>query len=71
MKKVFFAFAIAGMFGFAACNNNNATEENTDTMPVVVETPDTTNVEAAADSNAVENAAEETATEATTEANAQ
>jgi hypothetical protein len=30
MKKVFFAFAIAGMFGFAACGNNNT--ENVDTM---------------------------------------
>ena len=30
MKKVFFAFAIAGMFGFAACGSNNT--ENTDTL---------------------------------------
>ena len=30
MKKVFFAFAIAGMFGFAACGSNNT--ETVDTM---------------------------------------
>ena len=30
MKKVFFAFAIAGMFGFAACGSNNA--ETVDTL---------------------------------------
>lgn len=30
MKKVFFAFAIAGMFGFAACGSNNT--ENTDSV---------------------------------------
>jgi ABC-type phosphate/phosphonate transport system substrate-binding protein len=30
MKKVFFAFAIAGMFGFAACGSNNT--ETADTM---------------------------------------
>ena len=37
MKKVLFALAIAGMFGFAACNNNNATEEEAtvDTMATV------------------------------------
>lgn len=61
MKKVLFAMAIAGMFGFAACNNNKTAEE-----PVM----DTT-VEAAApecceaDSLTVETPAEET--EATTE----
>lgn len=27
MKKVLFALAIAGMFGFVACNNNKAAEE--------------------------------------------
>ena len=43
MKKVLFALAIAGMFGFAACKNNK-TEE-----PVVEEATDET----------VENAVEE------------
>lgn len=51
MKKVFFLLAVAGMFSFAACNNN--AEEVADTIveePVaeVVETIDTT-VEAAAE----------------------
>ena len=33
MKKVLFAMAIAGMFGFAACNNTkNAEEPATDSM---------------------------------------
>ena len=54
MKKVLFALAIAGMFGFVACNNNKAAEE-----PV----EDTTVIEAVeevvADSNAIENAVEE------------
>lgn len=36
MKKVLFALAIAGMFGFAACNNNATEEEATvDTMATV------------------------------------
>ena len=70
MKKVFFAFAIAGMFGFVACNNNNATEENTDTMPEMEMVDTTATVEAPIDSTAVEGAAEE-ATAETTEANAQ
>ena len=43
MKKVMFVLAVAGMFAFAACNNN-ATEATEDTMPVeateeVVEEP--------------------------------
>lgn len=54
MKKVFFAFAIAGMFGFAACGSNNT--ETVDTLAeevavveeVAEETMDTTAVEAAA-----------------------
>ena len=33
MKKVFFAFAIAGMFGFAACGSNN-TENTMDSTAV-------------------------------------
>ncbi len=37
MKKVMFLMAVAGMFAFAACNNNTpAEEENVDT-PVAVE----------------------------------
>ena len=37
MKKVLFAMAVAGMFGFAACNNNNATEETAPVDSVTVE----------------------------------
>jgi hypothetical protein len=53
MKKVLFALAIAGMFGFVACNNNKAAEETVEDT-VVIEA-----VEEVADSNAVENAVEE------------
>ena len=62
MKKVFFALAVAGMFGFAACGNNN-TEETVDTMAEAIEavaeetTTDSTAVEAV-----VEEAAEATET---------
>ena len=55
MKKVLFALAIAGMFGFVACNNNKAAEEpveDTTVIEAVVEEP-------VVDSNAVENAVEE------------
>ena len=34
MKKVLFTLAIAGMFGFVACNNTNKTEESADTNAV-------------------------------------
>ena len=33
MKKVMFFMAVAGMFAFAACNNNNTPEEVVDTLP--------------------------------------
>lgn len=51
MKKVMFFMAIAGMFAFAACNNNAPVEEATDTtnleqvMPEE-ETTDSTAMEA-------------------------
>jgi hypothetical protein len=59
MKKVMFFMAVAGMFAFAACNNNTTTEEVMDTLPaeeIVEETP----VDTLA---AVEAAAEEVAAE--------
>ena len=59
MKKVMFFMAVAGMFAFAACNNNTTTEEVMDTLPaeeIVEETP----VDTLA---AVEAAAEEVAPE--------
>ena len=67
MKKVLFAMAIAGMFGFAACNNNKAAEE-----PIADTTVETVAQECCemTDSTAVEAAAEETA-EVATEAAAQ
>jgi hypothetical protein len=61
MKKVFFAFAIAGMFGFAACNNNNTPAEDTTAQAAVEELvaePEMT------DSTAVEGMVEEVAAEA-------
>ncbi len=51
MKKVLFAMAIAGMFGFAACKNNKTEEP-------VVEEPAMEAVEEATDET-VENAVEE------------
>ena len=63
MKKVFFAFAIAGMFGFVACNNNNNAEENTDTMPEMEMVDTTAAVEAPVDTTAVEGAVEEATAE--------
>ena len=51
MKKVLFALAIAGMFGFVACNNNKAAEEPVEDTTVIEAV-----VEEVADSNAVENA---------------
>jgi len=61
MKKVMFLMAVAGMFAFAACNNNAKTEE--------APAEEIENVEVAAEetaqdeeaTEAVENAAEETA----------
>lgn len=53
MKKVLFALAIAGMFGFVACNNNKAAEEVVDTT--VMECV----AEEVADSTTIENAVEE------------
>ena len=60
MKKVMFFMAVAGMFAFAACNNNNATEEVIDTLPAEeqIEEPIVDTL-----ANAVEAAAEEVATE--------
>lgn len=53
MKKVMFLMAVAGMFAFAACNNNNEAEvEDTNAVEEMVEEPapiDTTVV----DTNAV------------------
>ena len=60
MKKVMFLMAVAGMFAFAACNNNNTPEEVVDTLPaeeMVEETIDSVAVEA------VEAVAEEVAAE--------
>ena len=57
MKKVFFAFAIAGMFGFAACGSNNT--ENTDTLVEEVAVEEA--VEETVDTNAVEAVVEEVA----------
>ncbi len=54
MKKVFFFLAVAGMFGFAACNNNNTVEEDTTAMEAVE-----TACEEVMDSTAVEGVAEE------------
>ena len=52
MKKVMFALAIAGMFSFAACNNNNEAEAVEDTVIEAVE-------EIVEDTMAVEGMAEE------------
>lgn len=65
MKKVFFAFAIAGMFGFAACGSNN-NAETVDTTAEVATVEEAT--EEIMDSTAVEAAAvEEVTTEAVAE----
>lgn len=61
MKKVFFAFAIAGMFGFAACGSNNA--ETADTLAEEVAVVEEA-AEETMDTTAVEAAVEEVATEA-------
>ena len=62
MKKVFFAFAIAGMFGFAACGSNNTEAEDTTAMEQVEEMVPEMNEETM-DTTAVEGAVEEVATE--------
>ena len=61
MKKVVFALAIAGMFGFVACNNNKAEEPAQDTMAVEAAA---CCEEKVADSTAVENMVEEVVTDA-------
>lgn len=63
MKKVFFAFAIAGMFGFAACGSNNTEVEDTTAMEPVEEMA-TEMTEETTDTLNVEGAVEEVATEA-------
>ena len=51
MKKVFFAAAVAAMFGLAACNNASKTaEEATDSVMEPVEAAACDATEAAADS---------------------
>ena len=58
MKKVFFAMAVAGMFGLTACNNaNKAAEETVDSAKQAVEAAACDATETAAD--ATENLAEE------------
>ena len=60
MKKVLFALAIAGMFGFVACNNNKAVEEpveDTTIEAIVEEVADSTTIENAVE-EVIENAAE-------------
>ncbi|MGX8712851.1 MAG: hypothetical protein ACSW8I_04085 [bacterium] len=65
MKKVFFAFAIASMFGFAACGSNNT--ETVDTLAEEVATVEEA-TEEIMDTTAVEAAAvEEVVTEAVAE----
>ena len=60
MKKVMFLMAVAGMFAFAACNNNAETE-TTDTLAeateqVIEETAEVVDSAAAAVEGAVEEA---------------
>ena len=57
MKKVMFLMAVAGMFAFAACNNNTPAEEevmdtNAIVEEMVEETIDTTAVEAPVEAEA-------------------
>lgn len=66
MKKVLFALAIAGMFGFVACNNNKNAEEPEEVLTETVETAteevmDTTAVEEVIEEGAVEEVATEVA----------
>lgn len=66
MKKVLFVMAVAGMFGFAACNSNKTAEEATETMTETVEAvaeESTETVENAVEevTETVENAASEVA----------
>ena len=64
MKKVLFALAIAGMFGFVACNNNKPAEEVEATAETVENVAEeaTENVE-----NAVEEVVDSVATEVVAE----
>lgn len=59
MKKVLFAMAVAGMFGFAACNNNNATEETAPVDSVTVEAVEAAATECAAAATEEENLVKE------------
>ena len=61
MKKVMFFMAVAGMFAFAAGNNNNATEETIDTVAPVEEMVEETIDTLAAVEAAVEEVAAEVA----------
>ena len=60
MKKVMFFMAVAGMFAFAACNNNTTTDEVVDTLPAEEQVEETIVDTLAA---TVEAAAEEVAAE--------
>ena len=61
MKKVLFAMAVAGMFGFVACNNNKPAEEPVEATEAIEA------VEEVADTNAVEAMIEEVVEEAVAE----
>ena len=63
MKKIMFCMAVAGMFAFAACNNNKPAEENaecteptTEEVAVPVEEEVVADTTAAAEVAPVENA---------------
>ncbi len=71
MKKVFFAFAIAGMFGFAACSNNNTAAEDTTAMETVEAAATEMTEEATEATETLEDAAAEVATDAVEEVVAQ
>ena len=66
MKKVLFALAIAGMFGFAACKSN--TNEQPAEEPTTVETVTTDECTNEADTTNVECGATEESAETSTEA---
>lgn len=66
MKKVFFAFAIAGMFGFAACGNNNA--ETADTLAADMEQVEAAATEMTEEATEATENLEDALTEAATEA---
>lgn len=67
MKKVFFAFAIAGMFGFAACGSNNTEAVDSAAMEPVEQVAEMTEEVMDSAAVAVEGAVEEVATEAVAE----